>query len=461
MSFDLIIKGGKVVTAGDIFEADIGIKDGKIAAISKDLQDADEIIVASGKLVMPGMIDGHTHMDMPFMGTFSSDDFETGTRAAAFGGVTTIINFAIQEKGKSLKDAIETEYAKAKGKSFIDYAFHVAVTDMREDVLAEIPEVMKDGITSFKLFMTYESLMVTDDVLLEVLEVVSKNGGLVGVHAENYYMIKFLTKRLLAEGKTAPIYHAYSRPNCCEEEAVGRAALITKLIGGRLYIVHLSTAEGLSRIEEAQNEGVRVYAETCPQYLLLDESLYNEPDFGGAKYVMSPPLRKEKDRVALWNGLRKGTIQLVGSDHCPFNMKDQKIMGKDDFTKIPNGAPGVETSLPLLYSEGVAKGRISINRLVEVFSTNPAKLYGLYPKKGCIAVGSDADIVILDPEKEVTLSVDTLHHNVDYTPYEGWKVKGYPVTTIVRGKIVCNDGEFFGEKGYGEFLPRGVAMDLW
>jgi dihydropyrimidinase len=225
--------------------------------------------------------------------------------------------------------------------------------------------------------------------------------------------------------------------------------------------VHLSTAEGLSRIAEMQNEGVKVYAETCPQYLLLDESLYNEPDFGGAKYVMSPPLRKEKDRVALWNGLRKGTIQLVGSDHCPFNMKDQKIMGKDDFTKIPNGAPGVETSLPLLYSEGVAKGRISINRLVEVFSTNPAKLYGLYPKKGCIAVGSDADIVIFDPEKEVTLSVDILHQNVDYTPYEGWKVKGYPITTIVRGKIVCNDGEFFGEKGYGKYLPRGVAMDLW
>ncbi len=458
--FDLVIKGGKIVTASDVFEADIGIKDEKIVEIAKDLK-GDEVIDASGKLVMPGMIDGHTHMAMPFMGTFSSDDFETGTKAAAFGGVTTIINFAIQEKGKGLKDAIEVEDAKARVKSFIDYAFHVAVTDMREDVLAEIPEVMKEGVTSFKLFMTYEGLMVTDDVLLEVLDVVSKNGGLVGVHAENYYMIKFLTKRLLAEGKTAPIYHAYSRPNCCEEEAVGRACLITQLIGGRLYIVHLSTAEGLARIEEAQNKGVKVYAETCPQYLLLDESLYNEPDFGGAKYVMSPPLRKEKDRVALWNGLRKGSIQLIGSDHCPFFMETQKIMGKDDFTKIPNGAPGVETTLPLLFSEGVVKGRITVNKLVEVFSTNPAKLYGLYPKKGCIAIGADADIVILDPKKEVTLSVDILHQNVDYTPYEGWKVTGYPVTTIVKGKIICNGGEFFGEKGYGEYLPRGRVIDLW
>ncbi len=455
----LVIKNGKIATASEIFEADIGIEDGKIVAIARDLK-GEEVIDAGGKIVMPGMIDGHTHMAMPFMGTFSSDDFETGTKAAAFGGVTTIINFAIQEKGKGLKDAIEVEDSKAKGKAFIDYAFHVAITDMREDVLAEIPEVMKNGVTSFKLFMTYEGLMVTDDVLLEVLDVVTKNGGLVGVHAENYYIIKFLTKRLLAEGKTDPIYHAYSRPNCCEEEAVNRACIITQIVNGRLYVVHLSTAEGLERIEEFQKRGVRVYAETCPQYLLLDEELYKEPDFGGAKYVMSPPLRREKDRRALWDGIRRGTIQLIGSDHCPFFM-EQKEMGKDDFTKIPNGAPGVETTLPLLFSEGVVKGRITLNRLVEVFSTNPAKLYGMYPKKGTIAIGSDADIVILDPKKEVTLSVDMLHQNVDYTPYEGWKVKGYPVVTIVRGKVVCEEGEFYGEKGYGEFVPRKEAIDLW
>ncbi len=455
----LVIKNGKIATASEIFEADIGIEDGKIVAIARDLK-GDEVIDAGGKIVMPGMIDGHTHMAMPFMGTFSSDDFETGTKAAAFGGVTTIINFAIQEKGKGLKDAIEVEDSKAKGKAFIDYAFHVAITDMREDVLAEIPEVMKNGVTSFKLFMTYEGLMVTDDVLLEVLDVVTKNGGLVGVHAENYYIIKFLTKRLLAEGKTDPIYHAYSRPNCCEEEAVNRACIITQIVNGRLYVVHLSTAEGLERIEEFQKRGVRVYAETCPQYLLLDEELYKEPDFGGAKYVMSPPLRREKDRRALWDGIRRGTIQLIGSDHCPFFM-EQKEMGKDDFTKIPNGAPGVETTLPLLFSEGVVKGRITLNRLVEVFSTNPAKLYGMYPKKGTIAIGSDADIVILDPKKEVTLSVDMLHQNVDYTPYEGWKVKGYPVVTIVRGKVVCEEGEFYGERGYGEFVPRKEAIDLW
>ncbi len=456
----LVIKGGKIVSASDIFEADVGIENGKVVKIAKDL-DGDEVIDASGKLVMPGMIDGHTHMAMPFMGTFSSDDFETGTIAAAFGGVTTIINFAIQEKGKGLKDAVDVEESKASGKSVIDYSFHVAVTDMNDEVLAEIPKIMEGGVTSFKLFMTYEGLMVTDDVLLEVLDLVTKNGGIVGVHAENYYMIKFLTQRLLAENKTDPIYHAYSRPNCCEEEAVGRACLITQLINGRLYIVHLSTAEGLARIEEAQARGVRVYAETCPQYLLLDESLYNEPDFGGAKYVMSPPLRKEKDRAALWDGIRRGTIQLIGSDHCPFFFETQKTMGKDDFTKIPNGAPGVETTLPLLYSEGVVKGRITVNKLVEVFSTNPAKVYGLYPRKGTISVGSDADIVILDPEKEVTLSVDVLHQNVDYTPYEGFRVKGYPVTTLVRGKVICSDGEFLGEKGYGKFLPRGKVVDLW
>ncbi len=457
--FDIVIKEGTIVTASDTYRADIGIKGEKIAEIGQDLS-GKETINAEGMLVFPGMIDGHTHMDMPFMGTSSSDDFETGTIAAAFGGVTTIINFAIQEKGKTLKDAVDVEYSKAKDKAVIDYAFHVAVTDMNEEILEEIPEIMKEGITSFKLFMTYEGLRVEDDTLLKVIEKVYQNGGLVGVHAENYYMIKEFTKRLLAEGKTEPIYHALSRPNIVEEEAVGRACLITLLVKGRLYVVHLSTEEGLKRIEEAQKRGAKVYAETCMQYLLLDEERYNEPDFGGAKYVMSPPLRKEKDRNALWDGLKRGTIQIIGSDHCPFFMK-QKEMGKNDFTKIPNGIPGVETSLPLLFTEGVRKGRITLNRMVEVFSTNPAKLYGLYPQKGTISVGSDADLVIFDPEKEVILSVEVLHQNVDYTPFEGFKVKGYPVITLVRGKVICENGKFLGEKGYGKFLKRGGCIDLW
>ncbi len=449
---DLVIRNGTIVTASDVFKADVGISGEKITAIGHGLTGEREID-AEGKLVFPGMIDPHVHMALPFGGTVSADDFKDGTVAAACGGVTTIIDFAIQAKGKSLAETVEARRAEADPDVCIDYGLHPAITDFTPEVLAEVPEMIAAGMPTFKLFMTYEGWAVDDGTLFATLEAAGANGGMVGVHAENYKLLMYLIERLVAEGKTAPRYHAESRPDFCEAEAVARAILWAEQTNSPLYFFHLSSRAGLEYIIASRDRGFPIYAETCTQYLLLTDERYDEPDFGGAKYVMSPPLRKEADQKALWRGLATGDIQVVGSDHCPFTM-EQKRLGEEVFTKIPNGAPGVETTLPLLYSEGVGKGRISLNRLVEVFSTNPAKLFGLYPEKGTIAVGTDADLVIFDPDREVTISVENLHMKADYTPYEGMKVKGYPVITISRGEVICEHGQFKGEAGRGRFIAR-------
>ncbi|MFQ6087828.1 MAG: dihydropyrimidinase [Candidatus Methanofastidiosia archaeon] len=452
--FDLVVKNGKVVTATDTYEADLGVVEGKISAIGKDL-DGEKVIDASRMLVFPGGVDIHTHLDMPFMGMVSSDDFKTGTMAAAAGGTTTIIDFAIQGKGQSLKEALDTWKKKAKGKAVIDYGFHLAITDLPEEVMREIPEMVKEGVPSFKLFLAYKgSLMVDDGTFFKALVEARKNGALIAFHGENGDVVDILVRKMLSEGKTEPIHHAESRPEEAEGEATGRAIALAEMAKAPIYVVHLSCSEALDKVKAARRKGQPVYAETCPQYLLLSKDNYLEPDWGGAKYVMSPPLRDRWNQEVLWNGLLNGDLQVVSTDHCPFNFKGQKDVGKDDFSKIPNGAPGIETRIPLIYSEGVLKRRFSLNRFVELTSTNPAKLFGIFPEKGTIAVGSDADLVIFDPEKEVVLAAENLHQRVDYTPYEGMRVKGYPVKTIVSGNFIIENGEFLGKSGTGRYLKR-------
>ena len=453
-TFDLIVKGGTVVTASDTFVADLGIRNGQVTEIAMNLgDDALRVVDATGKYVFPGGIDPHTHMDMPFGGTFSSDDFESGTKAAACGGTTTIVDFSIQSKGKSLRDATNTWREKADGKAVIDYGIHIALTDMTEDVMNEIPEIIKDGYSSFKLFMTYEGLRVDDGTLLKTLMKVNENGGLTTVHAENFYVIDHYTKKLLGEGKTEPIYHALSRPALCEGEAASRAIALAKIANAPLFIVHNSCEESVSQIACAREEGYPIMGETCPQYVLLSEDNYREDGFNGAKYVMSPPLRVKENWPVIWKALADNTLQVVATDHCPFFMK-QKELGLESFAKIPNGAPGVEARMALMYSYGVGEGHFDLNRFVQVTSTNAAKVYGMYPKKGTIAVGSDADLVIFDPNKELTLTHSMLHENVDYTPFEGRKLKGYPVMTISRGDVIVEDGKFTGADGRGEFIKR-------
>lgn len=456
--FDRIIKGGTVVTASDVFVADIGIKHGKIVEMASELSsEGVEVIDASGKYVFPGGIDPHTHMDMPFGGTFSSDDFKTGTIAAACGGTTTIVDFSIQAKGKTLKQATDTWREKADGKAVIDYGLHIALTDMTEEVMNEIPEIIAEGYQSFKLFMTYDGLRVDDGTLLTTLMKVNENGGLSCVHAENYYIIDHYTKKFLSEGKIEPIYHALSRPDLAEGEAAGRAIKIAKIANAPLFIVHNSCEASISEIARAREEGYPIMGETCPQYLLLSEENYREPGFNGAKYVMSPPLRDKKNWPVVWKALKDNDLQVVATDHCAFFMS-QKELGKESFAKIPNGAPGVEARMSLMYTYGVVNGKMDLNKFVQVTSTNAAKVYGMYPQKGTIAIGSDADLVIFDPKVETTLTKSILHENVDYTPYEGFKLKGYPVVTISRGTVIAKDGEFVGKEGAGRFIKRSAPV---
>lgn len=457
--FDLVIKGGTIVTAADVFLGDIAIKDGKIAAIGQDLADyAAEMIDAEGKYLFPGGIDVHTHLDMPFGGTVASDDFYTGTVAAACGGTTTVVDFAIQGNGQTLAEAIDAWHQKADGKAVIDYGFHIAVTFLNDTILAEMAEMINKGYPSFKLFMTYDGLRVNDDVLMKALIKTRDHGGLVCVHAENYYIIDYLVKEFLAAGKIEPKYHALSRPPLAEGEATGRAVKLAELVKAPLYIVHLSCKEALAEVARARDDGSPIMAETCPQYLLLSYDNYEEPDFQGAKYVMSPPLRPKENQPVLWNALARGNLQVVATDHCPFNFKGQKDMGREFFGKIPNGAPGIEARMVLLYSYGVGQGKLTLSRFVEITATNPAKIFGLYPEKGTIAVGSDADIVVFDPELEKIITHGILHENVDYTPYEGFKVKGFPVATIARGKVIVENGRFVGKQGAGQFLKRKAPI---
>ncbi len=443
-----MIKNGKIVTATDIFKADIGINNGKVEALGKF--DGTESIDAEGKLILPGGIDVHTHLDMPFMGTTSSDDFETGTIAAAFGGTTSIIDFVVQPAGETLSNSLSIWEAKAK-RSCIDYGFHMAMTDINDSTIEEMGEMVERGITSFKLFMAYKEYMCDDSSILKVLEKAKDLSALVMVHAENGEMIDLTTKKLLSQGKTGARYHQYAHPAIAEEEAVGRAIALAELISTPIYIVHLSCAGALEMVRRARARGVKVFAETCPQYLLLDVKKYEDP-FEPSKYVMSPPLRERWNLDVLWRGLSSGDLQVVSTDHAPFFMR-QKEMGKKNFSKIPNGVPGIETRIPLMYSEGVRRGRISLNQLVEICSTAPAKLMGM-PQKGMIAPGSDADLVIFDPDKEVTLSHENLHQRTDYTPYEGMSVVGYPVKVIANGELLVDNGEFVGEKKRGKFIRR-------
>lgn len=456
---DLLIKGGTVVTPTDSFKADVAVNDGKIAAIGKDLQGiADEVVDAKGKYVLPGAIDSHTHMDMPFMGTVTADDFESGTTAAAFGGVTTLLDFAMQPNDKDFLQTIEIWHSKADPKAFIDFSFHMAVTHLDDQLLKQIPDVLKAGVTSFKLFMTYSKggLFSDDATIFKMLEQSKKQGFLVQVHAENDTVLEMLKERYLKEGKTSAEFHPKSRPNYVEAEATHRALAMAAATGGNLYVVHMTCKESL--VELANMKGVaNVYGETCPHYLTLTDEKYLSPK--GRRYIMSPPLRGKDDNEALWWGLADGILSTVGTDHCAFN-NAQKDMGKDDFTKVPNGVPGTETMVPLLYSEGVSKKRISLNKLVEVVSYNTAKIFGLYPTKGCLNVGSDADIVVFDPKLELELTAKNLHSKLDYSIYDDMTVKGVPIHTYLRGKPVVKDRKLVGKKGDGKFVTRGKHIPL-
>jgi len=459
MAFDTIIANGTVVTASDTYPADIGISDGKINAIAVSLprEQGKKIIDAKGKYVFPGGIDVHTHLDMPFGGTTSSDDFETGTRAALFGGTTTLIDFAIQGKGQTLRTALDTWMEKASKRAIADYAFHCIVTDLPPARMEEMNEVVREGITSFKLFMAYPGVLMLDDAsIFKALRTASKNGAMICMHAENGSAIDVIVQQALAEGKTAPKYHALTRPTTAEAEAVGRAVALAEMAGAPLYIVHLSCNEALEKVREARDRGLPVYAETCPQYLYLSIENFDVPGFEGAKYVFTPPLREKWHQEKLWQGLKHDHLQVVSTDHCPFCYKEQKELGKGDFTKIPNGGPGIEHRMSLVYSGGVAAGRFGVNRFVELVSTTPAKLFGLYPRKGAISVGSDADLVVFDPKRKHTISAKTHHMRVDYSMFEGIQVTGMPDVVLSRGRIMVEGDRFHGKAGSGNFLKRAT-----
>lgn len=455
----ILIKNGLVVTSTSRYPADVWVEEGKIKAIGTDLDVAAQSIVdARGKYVLPGVIDPHTHLAMPFMGTSSQDDYETGTIAAACGGVTCVVDFHLLEKELSIFEAIEKKKSWVKDKVVVDYSLHPAIMDPRPEIIDEVKKaILEYGTPSFKIFMVYD-FRVDDATMIKLLEETKKYGGLVQVHAENVHIIDHLNQKFEKAGTLSPYYHALSRPNIAEEEAVFRAVKMVEMTGSRIYIVHLSSKEGLARVKEARDKGVQVFAETCPQYLVLNEDRYKEAGFNGAKYVMSPPLRTLESSEALWDGINKGDVQVVATDHCPFDFKGKKDMnGTDDYKKIPNGAPGIETMLMLMHSEGVVKGRITLEKMVDVLSTSTAKIFGL-ADKGEIIVGKDADIVIFDPKQKFTITQKKLHMNVDYTPYEGMEVTGMPVEVYSRGKKVSQwkngQVEFVGEKGHGKFVKR-------
>ena len=449
-----LIKNGRIITPSDDYVADILIEDETIKAIGKDMAvQVDELIDASGMLVMPGGIDPHVHLEMPFMGTFSSDTYETGTRAALYGGTTTVIDFILQKQGNSLRSALDEWSGRATGNAVGDYSFHMAVTDFNDSTKQEIKEMIAEGITSFKTFMAYKgALMIDDRQMIGLMEEVKKEGGMVTVHATNGDMIDYLVQKNVQTGNRAPLYHYLSQPEVTEAEASERFVDMINFTGCPGYIVHMTCEGALNAVRNATRRNQNLFVETCIQYLVLDASLY-EQDFDGAKWVMSPPLREKKDQATLWAGINQGLVQVVATDHCPFTW-EQKQMGKDDFSKIPNGHPAIEHRMELLYSEGVNKGKISLNKYVEVTSTNPAKIFGMFPKKGTIAVGTDADIVIFDPNKKHTISASSHHMNTDYSGYEGWELTGKVKTVLLRGKMVVDDNKCLVEKGYGQFVKR-------
>lgn len=460
----LLIRNGTVVTSTRTTRADILIEGDRIKDVSTAIpaEHGDRVIDAAGMLLLPGGIDVHTHLDMPFGGTTSSDDFETGTKAAAFGGTTTLIDFAIQPKGTRMRDALDTWWKKAENKASIDYGLHMIVTDLGEAGLEDMDDMVAEGVASFKLFMAYPGVLMVDDAtIFKALSRTAKNGALICLHAENGGIIDVIVKRAISEGKTAPIYHGLTRPVAAEAEAVHRAVAMSEISGVPVYIVHLSSEEALNEVRAARDRGVPIFAETCPQYLLLSIDDLARPGFEGAKYVFTPPLREKHHQPKLWDGLKDDHLQVVSTDHCPFCFEDQKILGKDDFTKIPNGGPGVENRLQLLFHHGVNAGKLSLNRFVELVSTTPARLFGLYPRKGELAPGSDADIVIWDPNAEHTISSNTHHMRCDYSMFEGFAVKGNARMVLSRGEVIVEHGKFQGRTGRGSFLRRQARGGAW
>lgn len=463
-----LIKGGMVVTAIEKMEADVLVEDGKVVALlgREHTVEPDEVIDADAKLVIPGGIDVHTHMELPFGGTFAADTFETGSRAAAWGGTTTIVDFAVQTVGESAMEGWEKWMDKARGNCAIDYGFHMITGDINDQTLKEMELLVREGVTSFKMFMAYPGVFYSDDgQILRAMQKAAEDGATICMHAENGIAIDVLVEQALERGETDPIHHGIVRKSILEGEATHRAIKLAELTGVQLYIVHLSAQEALDEVIRARDQGLNVYAETCPQYLFLSlENLGN--GFDGAKYVCSPPLRDAEagHQERLWQGLKTNDLQIVSTDHCPFCMGDhhtfgtQKELGRGDFSKIPNGMPGVEPRMILMYNGGVVEERISLNRFVEITATTPAKMFGMYPKKGTIAVGSDADIVIFDPNGSHTISVDTHHMDVDYSAYEGWDMRGKVDTVMSKGKVIVADDDYLGSAGDGEYLARGVSQ---
>jgi dihydropyrimidinase len=463
-----VIRGGTVVNAGGAAPMDVLIEDERIAALAGDFtgladawqENADHVVDAAGKYVVPGGIDGHTHMEMPFGGTTSADTFETGTRAAAWGGTTMIVDFAIQSKGSSLLAGLDKWHEKAGGKCAVDYSFHAIISDVNEASLKEMDELVAQGVTSFKLFMAYPGVFyATDREIMQAMDRAAGNGALIMMHAENGIAIDAIVAAAVARGDSAPIFHGLTRPAEMEGEAAGRAIRLAQVAKAPLYIVHLSSAPALEAVVEARDRGQYVFAETCPQYLFLSEEDMGRPGFEGAKFVCTPPLRPKHHQPVLWKGLRTDDLSVVSTDHCPFCFKEQKELGMGDFTRIPNGLPGVENRVDLIY-QGVVAGELTLERWVQVCSTNPAKMFGLYPRKGTIAPGSDADVVIYDPNGSHTISAETHHMAVDYSCYEGMEVKGHVDAVFSRGRQIIGGGEYTGSAGHGRFVPRQLSPHL-
>jgi dihydropyrimidinase len=451
-----LVKHGRIVTAVDDYHADVLIVDGIISEIARDISDPEaEMIDATGCMVIPGGVDPHTHLDSFSGRTTTSDDFLTGSRAAAVGGTTTLIDFAKQNKGEALRQAYDTWQGKAEGRTCIDYAFHLIVVEVDEQRLAEVPAIIADGVTSVKMYMAYrDRLMVDDGTIFRTMLAFKEHGGLVALHAENGDVIDVLIQQAVAAGQLAPKYHAATRPPVAEAEAVFGAICIAEIAECPVYFVHLSSRHALEQLQRARDRGLPVFAETCPHYLLLDESLYDQAGFEGGKYVLTPPLRPIEHQEALWTGIRAGDISVISTDHCPYCFADQKALGKDDFSKIPNGGPGIENRLSLIYNAGVHGGRINDNQFVDLVATQPAKIFGLFPRKGTIAVGSDGDVVIFDPQGEQVISAATHMMNIDYNMYEGMEVRGTAETVLLRGQPIVRERKYVGQPGDGQYVPR-------
>ena len=452
--FDLVIQGGTLITASEQFEADLAFLDGKIAAIGTQLR-GHETVDARGQLVLPGAVDVHVHLEMPVGATVSSDDWQRGTVAAAHGGTTTVVDFVEPEPEESLLEAYQKRRRQAEGRAAIDFGLHMTLLRADAETLSQVSDVSAEGLTSFKLYTTYEGLCLNDMEMLAALRAIRDVDGLAIVHAENDALIQWFTQEFTQAGLTSPRYHPRSRPGPAEGEAIERVLALAEAVSATLYVVHVSTARGSAAVARARARGQLAFGETCPQYLLLSDEVYERPDFEGAKFVCSPPLRTPDDNRALWLALGAGGLQTVATDHCPFNFAGQKDLGRGSFVEIPGGLPGLEARLALLHTFGVCQGHLSLSRWVDVCCTTPARLFGLYPRKGTLLPGSDGDVVIFDPEYKLTLSQSTLHENVDYTPYAGMELCGYPRTTIARGETLVQEGRYVGSPGGGRFLRRG------